>query len=877
MRNLKKVSACVLSLVLFCLAFMVAQRPAIAQETLATLEGYVKDSSGSGLPGASILMVNLNTGYQYSTMSKAEGRYIVTGIVPGAYDITAKMPSFGDNVRNAVTFSIGARLTLDFHLSSSIQEEVSVTAPAPLVEITKSEISSVVTREQIDSLPLVDRSFYGLAALKPGVMDYQANATPWASEGFVLDGVSNTRNVADSARSNIPSDAIQEFRVLTNQFAAEYGNVSGLLQSALTRSGTNEFKGRVSAFLRDEVFDNKNYFATAKSKFSQWRFGGFFGGPIAKDKTHFFLSYEGLRNTSYNVVTSPLVETESVPYYQTNNQVLVKLNHQFNEKNTLSFRFSYDRPFQENAGIGGLNTKEAGYDYGVKSLDFQGNWTYFPSGNTMNEFRILYGYVKESNDPLTPSSATAYSIVRPSGTLGKYYYSPYWFDEKRLQIVDNFSFFLNKHNIKVGFDLNFIGSGGQYDYYYPGQYIFQTDLPFNANDPATYPYQLIYAESPVPQDLPVRNHGIFVEDSWKVLSRLTLNLGLRYNYYSLAALDIDNSTIKSFNPRLGFSWDLLGDGKMAIRGGFGTFSNNIFTVPATRIQRGNAAHFTYLRYPGYPDPDVPNPFVPPVDVSPLYTEYLAQENQIPPYTLQATIGFQRQLFQDVAFSADFVYARGYHLFYQSNLNPPIPGQYPLRPDPTKVNVFVYDDSGKSDYKGLQIVLNKRYAHNWAVEVAYTLSKSMTNCTDWFDSNWNNPELDWGPHRLDARHRLNISGILDIPLGFQLSSIIRYKSAYPYNIILGIDANQDGQSYDYPAGMQRNAGRTSRFFQIDARLSKFVRIGRFGFQLFGEFYNLLNTVNYPSWAYIGNMQSALFGTPVGADIPRLIQFGARIDF
>jgi hypothetical protein len=378
-------------------------------------------------------------------------------------------------------------------------------------------------------------------------------------------------------------------------------------------------------------------------------------------------------------------------------------------------------------------------------------------------------------------------------------------------------------------------------------------------------------------DIPIRNHGIFVQDSWKIHPNLTLNIGLRYNYYAVEFLDMNNSTAKSFNPRFGFSWDPLGDGKTAIRGGIGTFTNNIFSVPATRIARGREASVRYVLFPGYPDPAVPNPFVPPADITSPPTEYIAQEDQIPPYTLQVTLGGQRQVMENLSLSADLIYARGYHLCREENRNAPIPGTSVLRPDPTKANVLVWADTGKSDYKAVQFVLNKRYAHGWSVEVQYTLSKSMTDCTDWFATNWNNPELDWGPHMFDSRHRLNFIGIFDIPFGFQLSAIFQYYSAPPYNVTLGYDANLDGQLYDYPAGKSRNSGRAGDFISLDARISKFLNVGRFRFQIFAEMFNLTNRVNYPSWAYVGNMLSPSFGEPFAASDPRLIQLGARIDF
>jgi hypothetical protein len=201
---------------------------------------------------------------------------------------------------------------------------------------------------------------------------------------------------------------------------------------------------------------------------------------------------------------------------------------------------------------------------------------------------------------------------------------------------------------------------------------------------------------------------------------------------------------------------------------------------------------------------------------------------------------------------------------------------------TKGDVFVYEDSGKSEYKALQIGFIKKYSSGWAVKIAYTLSKSMTNvASDWLgieeQMSWNNPDKDWGPHRYDARHRLNMMGMFNLPLGFRISSIIQYHSSYPYNVTLGFDANEDGQLLDYPDGVNRFSGRGKNFFSIDARIIKDFRVKYFNIQMFVDIFNLTNRTNFVAYTYIGNLQSENFGEPTQAWNPRLIQLGFRIDF
>ncbi len=878
-----------LSLILF----FIFQGRILTQTSLVTIEGMITDDEGNILPGASLTIRNMNTGYKYHAYSRQDGRYIVSGIEPGTYEITVEITGFKTEIRQNLVFNVGARLTIDFRLSpTAVEEEITVVAQTPMVELTKSEVSGVVDRKKIEDLPLYGRDFAQLATLKAGVISRPSGEEPVTTSGqprgsgeFLIDGVSNEGNLVNLIRSNIPADAIQEFRVLTNMFAAEYGNASGLVMHAITRSGTNEFRGRISGFLRDEAFDSVNYFVNhegykgrklskdeyEKEEFSEYRFGGFVGGPLIKDKFHFFFSYEGLRYETYNTVTSPLIPQETVPLTSTNNQYLLKLNYQLNEKNLFSFRFSRDWPFDKGLGPGGIYSADVALDIYYGDLSFQGNWTLFPSDNTLNELKLLYSYYDVRIDTKYPNS---FSISRPSLFTGKFVNQPQRDWEKRYQIVDNFSIFLGKHSIKLGIDFSYIDAYGYIYNYNPGYVLFATDAPFDPANPATYPYLFIYTKGDPNFSYPVTNAGIFAQDSWKIHPRITLNYGLRWSYYKVESLHISNK--KNFDPRIGVSIDPLGDGKTVIRAGFGKFTNNILTNEALLTDWFNQLRIQYVYNPGWPDPFKPNPFGTTI-VLPAATEYIAKEGQIPPNTIQFTFGIQRQFFTDFSAGADFVYAKGRNLIRWYNLNHVIPGTGWQRPDPTKGNVWLTEDTGKSEYTGLLLSLQKRYSQGWALEISYTLSKALTDTEiEWSSpSNYDDLSLDYGPSNNDARHRLIVNGIVDIPFGFQLSGILTYRTALPYNIITGRDDNRDAINSDYPPGKKRNSGRGTDYFDINLRISKFVNISRFNFQVFAEMFNVTNRANFGG--FVGNMQSSLFGQPTWAYDPRLIQLGIRFNF
>jgi hypothetical protein len=863
-----------------------------AQSTLVTLEGMILDPEGNPLLGTAITVRCVDTGYEYHCVSRPNGRYVVSGIQPGKYEVRAELPGFAIQTKSGLVFNTGASLKVDFQLSvRAIAVEVSVTAAAPMVEVAKSEVSSIVDRREIDDLPLLDRDFTSLSYTKPGVQEQgRSNAQPLGSEEMLVDGVSNEWTGRNTVRSQLPADAIEEFRVITNQYEAEFGNASGMIRTAVTRSGSNELRGRVSFFSRDEAFDSVNYFVTHKEyrgpelprdewqkpPYEHYRFGGFLGGPIKRDKAHFFLAYDGLRLTEYASITSPLVPKESVGVGTRDDLVLLKFSFQPGARNQLSLRFSLMRLKQTNLGVGGLYTKERAYDADRNCPEFQVNWTFFPSAHSINELRLFYS--RTINDVSVHLPGT-YSIIRPSGYFGKPSSLPQKTRERRFQVVDNFSFFLGDHSLKIGLDFSNIPSDGYVVYNLPGTFLFTTDKPFDPADFSTYPLGLFYNSSgDTGFDFSYREMGLFAQDSWRIHPRLTLNLGLRWNYFFCEHVDINHSDIRNLNPRLGLSWDPFGDGRTAIRAGVGTFSQNPQNNLSGLNYSLNKMDLRTVYYPNYPDPSKPNPFVPAIPLSVPPDKYASGKDIVPPFTVQTTLGFERQLFTDFSAAIDFVWSRGQHFTRGENKNPVIPGTGTVRPDPTRGSLWVMADHGKSDYRALYLVLNKRFSHSWTLEVSYTLSRSwsdveteQTGPGSYEDNAW---ERQYGPTNFDALHKLAVTGIVDLPWGFQLSGLLFYRSALPWTAFYATDVNKDSLAPDM-VDWRRNSRRALDYLQLNTRLSYRLRIHRFVFQVFAEGYNVTNRTNFTT--IYSTYGSPLFGKPTAADVPRLIQLGARVDF
>src|SRR5437870_5105733 len=319
------------------IALILSACPVYAQVTTATIAGVAQDASGAVIPGVSVTVKNLDTGITRTVTTDEGGRYTVPDLTIGSYEVEAQLPGFQTEVRSGITLSVGRSAVINFALKvGQISDKVTITEEAPLVESTTAAMSSLVDERTIRDLPLNGRSWDNLALLQPGVVSvgagqgsaafdfgtgtrFNVNGSRAYANTFLLDGT----DIADhangtpggSAGTNLGVDGVQEFKINTSVSPAEYGRSSGGVISAVTRSGTNSLHGSAFEFDRNNAFDSLGYFGQAShggtgsvAPYRRNQFGGSLGGPIKKDKTFFFGTYEGLRQ-GVGTVIGPQVPT----------------------------------------------------------------------------------------------------------------------------------------------------------------------------------------------------------------------------------------------------------------------------------------------------------------------------------------------------------------------------------------------------------------------------------------------------------------------------------------------------------------------------------------------------------------------------------------
>ena len=870
--------------------------PAWAQSTAATVSGSVVDEQKGVLPGVTVTLRNVESGQTRTAVSNERGGFQLAGVAPGRYELSAELSGFARFVRSDVTLTVAQELTLTLAMRvAALEEAVTVTAELPLVETTRSALGTTITTSEIEQLPIAGRNFATLAQLTPGVTSTAGSGISSAGQltrntTFLIDGLSNDDDSVAGQRGGFSVDAIKEFIVVSNSSSAEYGQSSGAIVSVVTRSGTNTLGGRGFYYHRDDSWDASTAASKLvtptppKAKLEQKIVGGFLGGPIVRNRAFYFGSIEYTKRLTENTVTSPTVgiylPSDPVVFEQplTNPQLLGKVDVTLSSANSLAMKYRRDSDTLIGTGIGGTATRERGQDRDRVDQDFAANDSWVIGARGLNEFRMQFArrYFNWDVSNYCPGCPT---INRPGLGLGKASNMPQGRTEDRIQLANTFSYLVpdkgGSHSIKAGIDASFIDLFSEFHNNLDGTFTFTTTNPFNPAVASTYPTQ--YTQNVGDPIVRLNNniYAAFVQDQWRPSDRVTLNLGVRWDYEDVAGIDHDKN---NFAPRLGFVWDLSGSGLTVVRGSAGIYYDQIFlNIP---LNAENAKKFvtTLITNPGYPDPNGPNPNRTGGPISPIPSTVQFDPDNRTPYTEQMTAGVQRQLGRTFSVSADIVRARGIGLLRSMDANyPNLDDPARRRPNPNFQRITVVETQGNSWYTGLQAGVEKRLSQRHTYTIAYTLSSTERNTEDFnfFPVDQRFYDQERGPASNDARHRVSGAFSIELPWQIQASTLIAARSKLPYNITTGTDANRDTQTNDRPSGVGRNSGRGASLFQADLRLTKAVRMRGISLEVIAEVFNITNQKNWTN--YVGNQSAPNFGQPAQGEPTRQVQLGFRVDF
>jgi len=665
--------------VVVCLLLLLAV-PLLAQVNTADIVGRVLDPNGLIVPGAKVTVQSEATGQTRETTTNDSGEFVVALLPAGNYKVTVEKSGFSTKIYEKLVLAVGSKQDLEVSLALGAGRDViTVTAEAPLIEQNNSEIRASLTPLEVQELPILNRNFSDLTHIIPGVRPSHAfdptktrvgNMSANGSDGRAfdvnVDGGDNKDNVVGGLVQNYTIEGIQEFNVITNRYTAESGRAVAAVVNVVTKSGTNEAHGSLFSLFQSSTFNKIRFFdkiaGRPKPVFHKYQFGGSVGAPIIKDRLFAFGAYEhrrepgriGVSPTAFSELSlfplaNPVTQIDS-PYYD--HLLTVKVDQIVSNRQTLSYRYGRQRWVNPNDQLGDPFVADLTQTQTNKNQfhDFTAQHTYTIGMNKVNAFTFHYQYFLNQIFPapvetFTLGTATNPNIIFPGGAqIGQNVNVPQETGIKKYQFRDDFSWTKGSHGMKFGVNYIYSKLSGFFFFGANGYQIFFFDNPsFITSNPSTcgpvgnltlpcYP-QGFATPGAVRQidfnggtgDHPQNFHQIalYFQDDYKITSRLTLNLGLRWdanpnflvkqltndplttnrtiaifrqvvaaNPTAAAAQDGLNflrgivgdeeklrrttANWREFQPRVGFAWDALGSGKLVVRGGYGIAFDQVF-------------------------------------------------------------------------------------------------------------------------------------------------------------------------------------------------------------------------------------------------------------------------------------------------------------
>jgi hypothetical protein len=896
-------------LVVFALTcgLLAAALPALAQGGggRSDITGTVFDQGKAILPGVTITATNEATGQVRTTVTSGDGRFAIPTVLPGTYMIKAELSGFQPTTQQGLVVAVGqeVKLTLTMQLAG-VAEAVTVTAEAPLVEATSDKIGANFSSQEIDSLPSNNRSQFSLMqtvpglvpALQPGSFEggqFSANGQATTNNLFLVDGqFDNDSRLGGSqgTQARITLDSMAEYQVQTHQYGAEYGGSTGVVVNTVSKSGSNTLSGRVFEYYQNNHLQATDYFlkqAGEKNPPSGSNvLGGNLGGALIKNKLFFFgnLEYDSehqAANLNFPADAAPL----AVPYSTTTNFTgpnhYMRFDYQISNANQFKFSWLRERilTVRDSIEVDNAIPDAARHENDAGDMVYSWALTSLINSRTTNEVRV--GHVRESllqgpqalfdktgstsaffdrswnfvgfhgREPFDVGSQNTHPdyIAGPRNTYAANYIRDITFDDTLTRIVSGWH---GEHNFKAGASWSRNGAlPAETAANFIGLYTFPTNVPFNAADPRTYPFRFGISMGQFQFSEIDHRLGSYIQDKWEMTKKLTLNVGVRYDWQKAIP-----KTKDALGPRVGIAYDATGDGKTLVRGGFGkVYQYQQLAILTTLAQRSVIAPTLAYDTAQVVSPAQTGTF--PVKagdanatacLNPVGSSTVGEAVMSPAckaflntlrgqvlaggvinttttgpivdgdrrmaYTWAFSMGVKREILHDMAVSVDYVGNRGRNNTAVIDINegPAVNGRV------TRLGVAAFDPSGtlvtgaarnatfvqfnqeqtlpslNSDFNSLELGLEKRYSNRWSGRVSYTFAKCNDVAAIVVDSN---PRLDYGRCARDNRHAFASSANVQVWRGLGAGMVFRAYSGYPINETTGVDSNGDGTSNDRP--------------------------------------------------------------------------------
>ncbi|HLW54634.1 MAG TPA: TonB-dependent receptor [Candidatus Angelobacter sp.] len=789
----------------------------------ATITGQVVDSQGAVIANATVTATNVATGVGRSTRTTGTGDYTIPNLVPGTYNVKVEAAKFAAGSAKDVVLNVGDSRDLNFKLGvAGSTQTVEVTTTAPLIETTKTDVSTSITNLDMERLPTIAgaggtvNDYAQLALTAPGVkQDTSGLTSDMIAPGsinnrgnlYTIDGANITDQLVSGRDSTGASvDEVQEFQVLTNNYNAEYGQATGLVMNVVTKSGTNGVHGEGHMYFRGRNLAASDPFynlgeltdprcpvagdisGCPRAPFHRKEGGFTIGGPFIKDKLFWFTSYE-LSRQGLPLTLTPFGNPQTIQQPVNNLLYSGKVDYKLSTNNQLSVRYAVDR-FRSSNVIVQTGTNVTPDDLTastVNNASLNVGWVSSITPTLVNEARfVFYRFVTATSD-----NTSAPGVIHADGTqTGADFCCPQGGLQKRYQYIDNLTWTHGKHTWKTGFNVSYYPWNSLFPQFHFGQY--------TANGTDTAATSFTFAVGPGEVTSKDNIYGFYVQDTWKLTRKLTMNYGLRYDWEAGAfkggkihgpggtcfqgngLISACSSDKNNWQPRVGFTYQLFD--KTLIKAAFAettmlAFNNvvldslNFDGTTLNTITTKNPAVLAF--FPNAPSAAALAAVTPPLGLPPFGRVRPIANNLRNPEMRMVNFAVEHQFTNTLKGGIQFIGQYGFGLFGERDLNaPPViadpahPGFFYFGPRPTSnfTAVRTNQNSRTSHYNGMLISVEKKFSNHIQFVASYTWAHALTSGEDFFGlsepADYVNIRPELGPAFNDIRHAANMGVVLD---------------------------------------------------------------------------------------------------------------------
>ncbi len=833
--------------------------------TTATITGTVLDQNVAVLSAARVTLKGADSSPPLSTMTDAFGVFRFEKVKAGSYEILVEREGFRPTT---VRLAIGNRTPAPLRIVlpvADMKQEIDVSDVNMQVNTDASGNLDVVSlnREALNNLPALDQDYIGTLS-----RFLSAGAVGTGGVTLVVDGM-------EAKKVGVSASAIQEVKINNNPYSAEYSRPGRGRIEVITKPGSAQFHGEFNFLFRDQHMNARDVFAATRPPEQRRIYEGNLTGPLIRSKAHptsFLISFDREENDLQSIIfaTGPNGTIQkNFPSPFRDLEVSVRVTRQMTEKSTLSVLYSSETENASNEGVGGFNLPEVATNSKDREDELRFNHNWIISSKLVHQISVLLG---RSESPTTSVNQAQQIVVQDAFTGGGAQ-ADFLVTEARWTLNEALTYSQGKHVVKAGFQVPDFSRRGINDRSNSdGTFYFSSLQDYLLKRPYSFVRQqgltkLVFWEVIL---------GGFVQDEIRLRPNLSVALGLRYdrrNYF--------NEDNNNFGPRLSVAWSPDKNRKTVIRTGLGIFYDRTGQAPISEVLRfdGQRLRKYVLTDPGFPDPLSMGQSL---SAQPSSIVRFSPDVVIP-YTLQSSVGIERQLQKSLTMTINYYLTRGANSFRSRDVNAPSPPLFAQRPDPGFSLVRQIESNGRLTGHSLEVGLrgNITSYFNGMIQYIFGHARNDTNGISAFPANSYDLTGEWGRADFDVRHRFNLLGTIKAGKYFNLGTALTLSSGAPYTITTGRDDNRDSLTLERPTGVGRNTAEGPGFAQLDLRWSREFYLNKQkkddGISLTVGV-NALNVTNRTNFAgYVGNLSSPFYGQAVAARPSRRLQLSLQIAF